>query len=41
LARAYLDMEDSEGAKELLQEVVAEGSDQQKHDARALMDSIG
>jgi pilus assembly protein FimV len=41
LARAYLDMEDSEGAKELLQEVVSEGSDQQKHDARALMDSIG
>jgi pilus assembly protein FimV len=41
LARAYLDMEDSEGAKELLQEVVTEGSDQQKHDARALMDSIG
>jgi pilus assembly protein FimV len=41
LARAYLDMEDSEGAKELLQEVVTEGSDQQKQDARALMDSIG
>jgi pilus assembly protein FimV len=41
LARAYLDMEDNEGAKELLQEVVTEGSDQQKHDARALMDSIG
>jgi pilus assembly protein FimV len=41
LARAYLDMEDNEGAKELLQEVVAEGSDQQKQDARALMDSIG
>ena len=41
LARAYLDMEDSEGAKELLQEVATEGSDQQKQDARALMDSIG
>ena len=41
LARAYLDMEDNEGAKELLQEVVTEGSDQQKHDARALLDSIG
>ena len=41
LARAYLDMEDNDGAKELLQEVVAEGSDQQKQDARALMDSIG
>ncbi len=41
LARAYMDMEDSEGAKELLQEVISEGNDQQKHDARALMDSIG
>ena len=41
LARAYMDMEDNEGAKELLQEVISEGSDQQKHDARALMDSIG
>jgi pilus assembly protein FimV len=41
LARAYLDMEDSDGAKELLHEVVAEGNDQQKHDARALIDSIG
>ena len=41
LARAYLDMEDVDGAKELLQEVVAEGNDQQKTDARTLMDSIG
>jgi pilus assembly protein FimV len=41
LARAYLDMEDLDGAKELLQEVVAEGNDQQKTDARSLMDSIG
>ena len=41
LARAYLDMEDIDGAKELLQEVATEGSDQQKQDARALMDSIG
>ena len=34
-------MEDLDGAKELLQEVVAEGNDQQKTDARSLMDSIG
>ncbi|MAR02093.1 MAG: hypothetical protein CMI00_16345 [Oceanospirillaceae bacterium] len=40
LARAYVDMEDYEGAKELLQEVVQEGSDQQKQDARELMDKI-
>ena len=41
LARAYIDMEDTDGAKELLQEVVAEGSDQQKQDARSLLDSLG
>jgi pilus assembly protein FimV len=41
LARAYLDMEDLDGAKELLQEVVAEGNDQQKTDARTLMETIG
>ena len=40
LARAYVDMEDFEGAKELLEEVVQEGSDQQKQDARDLMDKI-
>lgn len=40
LARAYVDMEDFEGAKELLEEVVQEGSDQQKQDARELMDKI-
>ena len=40
LARAYIDMEDFDGAKELLQEVVQEGSDQQKSDARSMMDSL-
>ena len=40
LARAYVDMEDFEGAKELLEEVVQEGSDQQKQDALDLMDKI-
>ena len=40
LARAYVDMEDFEGAKELLEEVVQEGSDQQRQDARDLMDKI-
>jgi len=37
LARAYIDMD---GARELLQEVVQEGSDQQKADARSLMDNL-
>lgn len=40
LARAYIDMEDSDGARELLQEVLQEGSDQQKQDARSLMDTL-
>lgn len=40
LARAYIDMEDFDGARELLQEVVQEGSDQQKADARELMDGL-
>lgn len=40
LARAYIDMEDVDGARELLDEVVAEGSDQQKQDARDLMDKL-
>ncbi|WP_419810438.1 FimV/HubP family polar landmark protein [Bacterioplanoides sp.] len=40
LARAYIDMEDADGARELLQEVLQEGSDQQKQDARDLMDKM-
>jgi len=40
LARAYIDMEDFGGAKELLQEVVQEGSDQQKTDAREMMNRL-
>lgn len=40
LARAYIDMEDIDGARELLQEVVQEGSDQQKADARELMNNL-
>ena len=41
LARAYIDMGDSEGAKSILEEVVSEGSDQQKEEAQSLIDSIG
>lgn len=36
LARAYLDMGDSEGARSLLDEVIADGSDEQKAEARSL-----
>lgn len=40
LARAYMDMEDLEGAKDILQEIVAEGNDTQKTEAQALIQSI-
>ena len=40
LARAYIDMEDLDGARELLQEVIQEGSDQQKTDARSLLSNM-
>ena len=40
LARAYIDMEDFDGARELLQEVASEGNDQQKQDARDLLDNL-
>ena len=41
LARAYVDMGDSEGAREMLEEVLVEGDTQQQSDAQALLDSIG
>ncbi|HFB67285.1 MAG TPA: hypothetical protein ENJ60_17245 [Aeromonadales bacterium] len=37
LARAYIDMEDYDGASEILQEVVTEGSDKQKAEAEELL----
>ena len=40
LARAYIDMEDQDGAREILQEVLDEGSDDQKQEATKLMDSL-
>lgn len=41
LARAYVDMEDAEGARELLNEVLKDGSDEQKAEATALLDKLG
>jgi pilus assembly protein FimV len=41
LARAYLDMGDPEGARSMLQEVIAEGSDAQQQEARRLLAEIG
>ncbi len=41
LARAYLDMGDDDGARQILDEVVAEGSEDLKAEAQALLDRIG
>ena len=41
LARAYLDMGDDDGARQILDEVVAEGTEDLKAEARALLDRIG
>lgn len=41
LARAYIDMGDLEGARAMLQEVMVEGAEVQKQEARRLLDSIG
>jgi len=40
LARAYVDMGDSDGAKEILKEVISEGTTEQKSEAQALIDSV-
>ncbi|MFT5594396.1 MAG: pilus assembly protein FimV [Oceanicoccus sp.] len=40
LARAYIDMEDQDGAREILQEVLEDGTDEQKQEATKLMDSL-
>lgn len=41
LARAYIDMGDTEGAKDILGEVVDEGNDEQKAEANKLMEQLG
>ena len=41
LARAYLDMGDIEGARSTLEEVIVEGSDQQKQEAEELLHQTG
>lgn len=40
LARAYIDMGDAEGAREMLQEVMEEGNDEQKQDANELLSRL-
>lgn len=41
LARAYMDMGDDDGARQILEEVAAEGSEELQEEARALLDRIG
>ena len=41
LAKAYQEMGDKVGAKEILQEVINEGDADQKSQAKALLDSLG
>lgn len=41
LVTAYMDMGDTEGARELLEEVLQEGGPQQRERARNLLDSLG
>jgi pilus assembly protein FimV len=41
LAKAYQEMGDKDGAKEILQEVLKEGDAEQKAQAKTLMDSLG
>jgi len=41
LARAYVEMGDKEGAREILSEVLAEGNDKQKADAKDMLGSLG
>jgi len=40
LARAYMDMGDPDGARSILEEVVQEGTSNQKQEAQRLLDSI-
>lgn len=40
LARAYIDMGDAEGAKDILDEIMKEGTDQQKQEAEALLSKV-
>ena len=41
LARAYIDMGDTDGARDILDEVLQEGTDTQKQDASSLLSRIG
>lgn len=40
LARAYVEMGDKEGAQGIIDEVMQEGSDEQKQEAQSLLDKL-
>ena len=40
LARAYIDMGDSDGAKDIIDEIMEEGNDEQKTEAQSLLEKI-
>jgi pilus assembly protein FimV len=40
LAKAYLDMEDKEGAREMLEEAILEGDSKQQEAAKALLKDL-
>ena len=40
LARAYIDMEDADGAKDILEEIIKEGNPQQKQEAENLLSRV-
>ncbi|MCW8889735.1 MAG: LysM peptidoglycan-binding domain-containing protein, partial [Sedimenticola sp.] len=40
LARAYVDMEDADGARSILEEVLSEGNEGQKKEAQSLLDKL-
>jgi len=41
LARAYVEMDDKDAAREILEEVLAEGREEQRKEARALLERLG
>ena len=41
LARAYIDMGDAEGARDILNEVLSEGSEEQQGEAKELLARVG
>jgi len=40
LARAYIDMGDAEGARDILNEVLSEGSEEQQGEAKELLSRV-